>query len=153
MSTSQKKAMPGWFKTLAGLSVFALIVVIVAILLTERWVGVVESQLQELKEGDIKQAYYLYTSKDFQRKTPFEKFQTFINAHPILFQNPSARFTTRGLNHNVSTLKGQLTDFNRKPIPIEYRLIKEEGKWKILSINFIEQPSELVAADENIYSK
>jgi hypothetical protein len=142
MNTIQKRAMPLWFKFLIAISIIALAAVITGILFTERWVGVVEGQLQELKEGDVKQAYYLYTSKAYQSTTPFEKFQTFINSHPVFFSNPSVQFPSRGLNHNISTLKGKLVDLNRQPVPIEYRLIKEEGKWKILSINFIEKPSD-----------
>jgi hypothetical protein len=143
MTNTTKKTMPLWFKIVCTLSVVALMLVIGGILFTESWVGVVERQLNELKEGDIEQAYYLYTSKEFQITTPFDKFRSFIEAHPILFQKPSARFPTRSLHQNVSTLQGKLTNFNHKPIPIEYQLIKEGGKWKILSIHFIDHNSAI----------
>jgi len=146
-STPTRK-MPLWFKALSWASVVSLIAVIGGILFTETWVEVVEEQLHELKSGDIEKAYYEYTSRDFQSKMPLDKFRVFAAAHPILFQNPYAHFSNRGIHHNVSILKGKLTSLDHRNIPIEYRLIKEGNSWKILSIRIFEKEQDMIAEND-----
>lgn len=148
MSENQKKRMPIWFKSVCWLAVISLIAVIGGILFTETWVDVVEDQLEELKTGDIEKAYYQYTSKDFQSNIPFDQFKAFTAAHPVLFQNPNAHFNNRGIHRNVSILRGKLTTLDHSIVPIEYKLIREDNDWKILSIRFMDHEADLFADDE-----
>lgn len=147
--THSKRPMPLWFKILSILAVLALIGVTVGILFTESLVDVIDNQLDALRRGDISKAYHTYTSKEFQESTSLEQFQDFIQAYPIFLNNQSAHFTQRSIKDNVGILKGNLTASDHKKVPVEYKLVKEEGKWKILSIRLL-QPGMLQAPQESV---
>ncbi|CUI17830.1 conserved hypothetical protein [Candidatus Protochlamydia naegleriophila] len=133
----RKKPMPLWFKILVAIAVTLLIGVTAGILFTERLVDVIDNQLEALRQNDVTKAYYGYTSKDFQAATSQEQFREFIETYPVFLNNQSAHFTQRSIDNNISTLKGNLTSQDHINTPIEYKLIKEDDKWKILSIRLI----------------
>lgn len=137
----QKKAMPFWFKLTAFLAILALIGVTAGILFTESWVDVVDHQLESLRQHDISKAYHAYTSKDFQATTSLDQFRNFIEAYPVFINNQSAHFTQRSIEHNIGTLKGNLTSNDHINTPIEYKLVKENDKWQILSIRLLKPES------------
>lgn len=133
----KKKPMPFWFKLLTFLAVLALVGVTAGILLTESWVDVIDKQLEALRQDDIAKAYYDYTSQDFQATTSLDQFRQFVQAYPVFLNNQSAHFTQRAIEHNIRTLKGKLISSDHVETPIEYKLIKQDKKWKILSIRLI----------------
>lgn len=139
---NMKKPMPFWFKLVTSLSVIALIIVTAGILFTEHLVDVIDDQLQALREHQIDKAYFDFTSKEFQRTTSFNQFKNFIEAYPVFENNQSAHFSQRSIEHNVATMKGQLTTQDHLKNPIEYKLTKEGGKWKILTIRLL-KPSAI----------
>ncbi|WP_392538646.1 DUF4864 domain-containing protein [Legionella sp. 227] len=93
----------------------------------------INQQLSALKSGDIEKAYS-YTSKDFQKATSLTDFKKFINQYPSLKNNASAFFNERIIENNIGIVKGTLTAQDGAKTPIEYRLIWEDGAWKILNI-------------------
>lgn len=133
----QKKKMPLWFKLVTGIAVLALICVTAGILFTENWVDVVDHQLAALKEHDINKAYKTYTSKDFQAATSLDEFTHFVTSYPVFLTNHSSHFTVRTIEHNIGTLRGNIISTDHTSTPIEYKLIRENGKWKILSIHLL----------------
>lgn len=146
-ATVKKKPMPIWFKIVAALAVLALIGVTAGILFTETLVDVVDNQLEALREQNIPKAYYNYTSKDFQAATSIDQFRNFVEAYPVFLNNQSAHFSQRSMEHNIGTLKGNITSQDRVNTPIEYKLIKDDGKWKILSIRLL-KPANIQNAKE-----
>lgn len=142
----KKKPMPIWFKIVAFLAVLALIGVTAGILFTESLVDVVDHQLEALREQDISKAYG-YTSKDFQAATSLDQFRNFVEAYPVFLNNQTAHFSQRSIEHNIGTLKGNLTSQERVSTPVEYKLIKDDGKWKILSIRLL-KPGNIQNAKE-----
>lgn len=145
--TIKKKSMPIWFKIAAFLAVLALIVVTAGILFTETLVDVVDHQLDAFRKQDISKAYYNYTSKDFRAATSLDQFRNFVEAYPVFFNNQSAHFSQRSMEHNIGTLKGHITSQDHVNTPIEYKLIKDDGKWKILSIRLL-KPANIQNAKE-----
>ncbi len=143
----KKKSMPIWFKIAAFLAVLALIGVTAGILFTESLVDVVDHQLEDLRKQDISKAYYNYTSKDFRAATSLDQFRNFVEAYPVFFNNQSAHFSQRSMEHNIGTLKGHITSLEHVNTPIEYKLIKDDGKWKILSIRLL-KPAHIQNAKE-----
>ncbi len=133
----KKKPMPFWFKLIGLLAVLALIGVTAGILFTESWVDVVDHQLAALRQHDISKAYYDYTSKDFQAATSLDQFRNFIDSYPVFLNNQIAHFNQRSIEHNIGILKGNLTSTDHISTPIEYKLIKENDKWKILSLRLL----------------
>lgn len=144
----KKKPMPLWFMIVLLLAIIALMGVTAGILFTESLVDVVDKQLSELRDSNIDKAYFAYTSSEFQKATSLDEFRDFINTYPIFVKNQSSLFTQRALQHNLGTLKGTLTDPEHKKIPVEYRLIKEDGKWRILSIHLLKP--EILKSPKNI---
>jgi len=148
----KKKPMPFWFKIIALLAILALIGVTAGILFTESWVDVVDHQLEALRQGDIPKAYTAYTSKDFQSATSLDQFRSFVEAYPVFHNNKSAHFTQRSIEHNIGIIKGKLTSQEHVNTPIEYKLIKEDGKWKILSIRLL-KPENIQNAKETDHAE
>ncbi len=138
----KKKTMPRWFKVLILLTVLALVAVSAAILFTESIVDLVEKQIEYLRQGKIEKAYKSHTAKEFQAATSLEQFQEFVRAYPILQNNHSAIFPQRSIKDNITTLRGKIMANDHISAPVEYQLIKEDGKWKILNIRLLKVQSQ-----------
>src|SRR5207237_847813 len=77
---------------------------------------------------------YSYTSKDFQLAVSFDKFKIFINTYPSLKNNKSVTFYSREFNNDQGSVEGSLYSNDGATTPVKYRLVMENGKWKILAI-------------------
>ena len=122
-----------WPKILGGVLAFILLAVGLGFYFTAGMVGVVDQQLELLRQGDIKGAYGL-TSKDFQKATSLEQFTAFVKQYPSLSQNQGHTFTTRTIENNIGKVKGTLTAKDGAVTPVEFQLVKEQGAWRILFI-------------------
>lgn len=128
-----KKKIALWKKLLLGVVLFVVLIIALALILTKGIVTTVEKQLTALKKGDYYTAYAL-TSKDFKNSVSFEDFQEFVKRYPSLSRNKSHSFKERSIENNTGLLKGTLTSEDGAITPVEYRLVKEDGEWKIISI-------------------
>lgn len=133
MAPPKKKGMPTWLKVIIVLIVFVLVIVLIATKATSGLTAPVNNQLDLLKNNDIKGAYEL-TSKQFQEVTSLEVFTQFVKQYPSLLKNKTYSFNEKIVENNIGTLKGTLTSEDGTVTPIEYKLVKENGEWKILSI-------------------
>ncbi len=133
--SAEEKHLKGglWKKLLLGVVLFVVFVVVLVLLLTKGITDVVNKQLVALKKGDLYTAYSL-TSKDFKNSVSFESFKEFVERYPSLSKNKSHSFTERSIENNIGTLKGTLKSEDGAITPVEFKLIKEEGEWKILAI-------------------
>jgi hypothetical protein len=122
-----------WPKIMGGVIAFILLAVGLGFYFTAGMVGVVDQQLEFLRQGDIKGAYGL-TSKDFQKATSLEQFTAFVKQYPSLSQNQGHTFTTRTIENNIGKVKGTLTAKDGAVTPVEFQLVKEQGAWRILFI-------------------
>jgi len=122
-----------WPKILGGVVAFIILAVGLAFYFTAGMVGVVEKQLELLRQGDIKAAYTL-TSKDFQKATSLDRFTAFVKNYSSLSQNQGHTFTTRSIENNIGTVKGTLTAKDGAVTPVKFQLVKEQGEWRILFI-------------------
>lgn len=138
----KKKSMPLWFKILLAITLIALIVVSAGLLFTETLVDVADKQLETLRKGEVEKAYQDYTSKSFRDATSLDEFKEFVNKYPILLQNQHVLFSQRAIKDHISILRGKLSTNDGLSTPIEYRLIKEDGKWKILSVRLLKVQSQ-----------
>ena len=132
-SGAKKKGMPTWLKVILGLVIFVIIVVIIAMMATSPVVKPVEKQLDYLKAGDIQAAYDL-TSNEFKNATTLDAFKAFLVQYPSLSNNKSHTFDSREITNNNGTVKGTLEANDGTQTPIEFRLIKENGTWKIIGL-------------------
>ncbi len=98
-------------------------------------VKVVEEQLVCLRRGDLEGAYLL-TSLGFRKATNLEAFKSFVMRNSTLAQNKKASFSNREIKNDMGILQGTLTASDGAQAPVQYQLVKENGAWKILYIEF-----------------
>lgn len=136
MSSSQNNL--SFFRTiLLALAVIAIIIT-AYFYFREDLIAIPKKQLEEITQGNDNNAYYAYTSEEFQESSPFDSFQTFLDLHPIFRKNPSLNLSVfEQTNHEV-TLRGSLLLSDNSSQAIEYKLIKENGSWKIQTITLLD---------------
>lgn len=134
-TTGKSNAAPKWFKWLLGFVIAAGIAGFFLAANAEDLTDAVYDQLKALKKNKITEAYYSFTSKEFQEATSLEQFKAFLTAYPILTQTKGIRFIDKINSENIGTLEAFLTNADNKEIKAQYRIIKEGDKWKILSIS------------------
>ncbi len=125
--------MSGSSKITIGVAVIITAIIIAVMCLTNSPIDPINSQLRALKSDNIEKAYS-YTSSEFQQTTSLSAFETFVNNNPILKQ-AKIIVTDKEINGNEGLIKGSLHSVDGAAVPIEYRLIVEDGKWKLLQIN------------------
>jgi hypothetical protein len=123
-----------WIKILAGVAVFIVAVVALALYLTADLIEPIDRQIAALRAGDL-DAAYAETSIAFQEATSKEKFADFIKANRGLTQIADHSFSERSYENNIGKVSGTLTTKDGAVIPITYRLVKENGQWRILGFN------------------
>ena len=94
---------------------------------------VVFEQLVDLKNGDMAAAYSLISNsaKDVLTQVQFNKM---VATYPELSKNKSENFNSIQMSNNQATLDGTLTAEDGTVTPVEYKLVLENGGWKIYSI-------------------
>lgn len=96
----------------------------------------VQTQLEELRKGNYTEAYDGLVSKDFQKATPSSQYKTFVDTYPILRSFTSLSLGEHQVEGNEAQAIVVLEDDNEK-VPVEYLLIKEDGKWKIRGMKLV----------------
>jgi hypothetical protein len=129
-----KEKMKLWKKILIGLGVFILLIIFISFSATSGIVKVAEKQLNLISSGDLKGAYAL-TSQEFQRSVAYDNFLSYVNNYEVLKNYKNHKFTSREIQGDTGTITGTLTAKDGTTVPVEYKFIKENGNWKILSIN------------------
>jgi len=118
---------------LGGFVVFVGLIIGLAFWATSGPVKAVESHLDLLKGGNV-QAAYDATAKDFKTAVPFADYQQFLAAYPAFKNYQSVSFSSREINNDQATLQGDVKAADGGVTPVEIKLIKETGEWRILSI-------------------
>ncbi len=109
---------------------------------TSDLINTIEAQLTALRANDVSKAYYAYTSKDFQRSTSASAFERFVQSHAILNSNQQANFSNLSFKNDVGTFQGTLVSTDQQTGRIEYDLIFEDGRWRILSIQLVSEKGD-----------
>ncbi|MBS4167736.1 DUF4864 domain-containing protein [Parachlamydia sp. AcF125] len=113
----------------------------------------VEKQLEALRTHQVTEAYYSFTSKEFQNTIGLEKFREFIQHYPSFYENKTVNFYESTFGNNLLTLKGVLISQDNRQLNVEYQLVDEEGTWKILSIKILESPPANAPSEQNDHSQ
>ncbi len=85
-----------------------------------------------IRDGNAKGAYQS-TAREFQAATSEEKFIEFLKSSSIS-DYESATWSSRSISNNIGELDGSLKTKGGVVVPIKLKLVKEDGKWKLLSI-------------------
>ncbi|HTE48698.1 MAG TPA: hypothetical protein VK675_02220 [Candidatus Paceibacterota bacterium] len=86
-----------------------------------------------IKSGNVDGAYQSL-SQQFKEKTTAEQFNVFVKTYSIT-DFESVFWNSRTINPSVTELEGSIKTKNSKTIPVKVDLVKEDGQWKILSID------------------
>ena len=97
-------------------------------------ITVLQSFLDSLQRGDITSAYKNFTTDWYQEANSLDQFKEFIQRHPELGKGTSSTFDKIAFNNNIATITGKLFLSNSLYLPVEFDLLQEDGKWKILHI-------------------
>ena len=125
-----------WLKSLFAALIGVIAFLVLFFFLSDGLTHPVSEQLKLLKENQWQQAYDRYTSQAFQEATPANDFYTFMTRYPILTKHQSVRFIDRSVDNDRASLQAMVLTDRGTEIPIQYRLIKEGGEWKIEGIKF-----------------
>jgi hypothetical protein len=103
---------------------------------------VVQNQLEAIEEKRLTEAYYAYTSKDFQVATSLEAFKKFLSSLPLLTQTHTVEFspsdTAGKVQANIKT--------NQEELKLVYALQKQDKVWKVQKIEVMKEVSEKLEA-------
>lgn len=95
---------------------------------------IIEEALALIRKAEIDKAYTELTALDFRKATSLEQFKAFVSSQPTLAKNKSFQSHSFYLEDGVATSQGTLTSTEGKEAQVEFDLVKEEEKWKILGL-------------------
>lgn len=107
------------------------------------WLYPIDTQLRDLRNRDIKSAYDNTVSRDFKAATTLEAFTRFIERYPIIFSYHDLAVKSQSIHEHEAEVTVILNP-EQEAIPVQYRLNKEKGEWKIWSMNIVSAFSETV---------
>lgn len=93
-----------------------------------------DAWMRSLRNRNVSQAYYSFTSKEFRSLTDLTAFKTFLQTYPSLSRNVSFKIQSVAYHDNmvqIVTLASSLTKEDNK---VDIQLIFEDGAWKIRGI-------------------
>jgi len=136
------KKMPAWIKLLLLAGLVFILSVTIFLFAGEAALDVVESQIQSLRQNQMTEAYYKYTSPKFQEATSLEAFKEFMKPlMPFITQGTNSASETR-LENNIKLVKETFTMLDQQKIAIEYQLLKKEDEWKIENMKLVTAEGE-----------
>jgi TM2 domain-containing membrane protein YozV len=122
-----------------GFILFASLLISLVFYATKNVVATVNEQLAALQAGDIDRAYS-YTSKEFQKNTPMDKFKIFLAKAPMLQKHKDVSIPARKIENDTGEVKAEVVGDDNKTYTVNYKLVYEDGHWKIININVILLP-------------
>lgn len=146
MGTDPSSRMPNWMKVILALLAIGLLYALFQLGTTSQPQSVVEDQINAIRNEQLTEAYYNYTSKEFQEATPLDKFKEFVRAFPALTKNSTATFDEPQKEEEGQSIKAELMSADGEKTLLRYHLLEDDDKWKIINIKVIkdeekEQPS------------
>lgn len=134
----QKRKRARWKKIALGAVVFVTLVIGLALYLTAPLVVPIERQLEALRRGDIDGAY-AQTAQAFRQATSKQAFSAFLRTNPALTEAADISIAERSWENDNGNVRGSLKTQDGGVVPVEFRLVREGGEWKILGIQLPKQ--------------
>ena len=125
------KRMKTWQKIVLGVVVFIIAVIWLALAATGGLVKPVERHFAALHAGDLVGAYS-ELSVAARQQTSLDGFKAMVEGSPAFAHVTGESFTSRKVENGQGSLEGELKLDGGGKLPIEIRLVKENGQWKIL---------------------
>lgn len=94
----------------------------------------VDAELLLIRQDKLSEAYFTYTSKEFQASTSLEQFKAFVRAHPEFKKDASLDWGLTEEQGALKTIEVELDSIGQEPLKLSFQMIKENEEWKILNI-------------------
>lgn len=127
--------MPIWLKILIFVGVLGILATGVISFFNESPDEVVESQIKAIRDNKLTEAYYEYTSPEFQKSTSLEEFKEFLKPMLAILQTNESLHSYHMANDNK--VVRATFDNHDEPVILDFRLVKQEGNWKIFNIRLL----------------
>lgn len=124
--------MKKWMKILLGIIAFVVLVSVGVFYLTSGMVDTANAFFKAVKEKDIAKARN-YLAEDFKASTDEKALTAFLSNSAILNFKESS-WSNRQISGKRGELDGSITTETGGVVPIKMTLVKEDGGWKIYSI-------------------
>lgn len=99
---------------------------------------IVQDQLEAIGEKRLTEAYYAYTSKDFQVATSLESFKKFLSNLSLLSKPHTVEFKPSDVAGKVQAT----VNANQEELKLVYTLQKQDNEWKVQKIEIVNEASE-----------
>jgi hypothetical protein len=104
-------------------------------------VAVVRQQATEIRAGKLDQAYELFSS-DYRSSITLPMFRRWLHRQPALSSIQNLHIWGRWAGSGIVTLSGSFQDDFGHSYPVRYSLIRENGDWRIDSVQVREEVPE-----------
>lgn len=94
----------------------------------------VMKHLEALHNNKISEAYYSFTSHDFQSAVPLSDFQKFLKTYDLTTRYENMRISPVEFKANEAFVSTKLTGPNKDFVIVKYTLVNEGNVWKILKV-------------------
>jgi len=129
-----QKKVPFWIKALFFIFIAIVAYFIWAVSYGQSIASVVEDQINDIHNQKITQAYYDYSSKEFQKATSLDQFKEFLKNQAVFSEKTSFHIDDQTIAGSIVTIKGTFLQNEKSLAKAEYQLIEENEKWKLLNI-------------------
>jgi hypothetical protein len=117
--------------------VVALLAVILTVVVKKATAGpeaVVKEFLAAAAAGDYAKAHS-YFSAPLKQVQPLAQFQAAASARSSFFQVKDTTFSERSVNTSGASLSGSVTLTSGTQVPASFKLVRENGAWKLIGYN------------------
>lgn len=117
---------------IVAVAVLALLVTFVVKRATAGPEQVVHEFLAAAARGDYQTAHD-YFSAPLKQVQPLDKFTAAAKSHPMFFKVKDTTFSQRSVDMTGAKLSGTVTLEAGTEVPASFALVRENGKWKLIS--------------------
>jgi hypothetical protein len=96
-------------------------------------IAVVRRQMFALREGNVEQAYALF-SADYRSEMTLPRFRRWLERQESLGAIQDVRIWRRSVSRGAVDLWGSLEDGQGHALAVRYSLIREKGEWRVDSL-------------------
>lgn len=135
-------SLPGWAKWIGlGCGAFLLLGLVVGAVIflvvrkaTEGPEQTIQAFLAAAASGDFTAAHG-YFAEPLKQVQPIEQFSSVAAANRHLFQVKETTFNNRSVDMNGAELSGTVTLEAGTELPATFKLVRENGQWRLISYN------------------
>lgn len=87
-----------------------------------------------IRKGNITEAYYSYSARELQNVITLDAFRELVTTTPVFVDNVDLKIVDSTLDYPYGIVNFVLISQDNEEVSGEYKLYREDGKWKIYDI-------------------